>query len=83
MRREVLIPLELARRTMPAPLTRRPGAPARIVTLAGDTMGTSWRVTVAAVPPLDRDAQLEPARTARNAAFEALVRKNNEIGDTM
>ena len=56
MRREVLIPLELARRTMPAPLTRRPGAPARIVTLAGDTMGTSWRVTVAAVPPLDRDA---------------------------
>jgi oligopeptide transport system permease protein len=35
------------------------------------------------LPPLDRQAQLGPARTARNGAFEALVRKHNEIGDTI
>lgn len=35
------------------------------------------------LPPLEREAQLEPLRTARNAAFEALVRKNGEIDDTI
>lgn len=35
------------------------------------------------LPPLEREAQLEPVRQARNAAFEALVRKNAEIGDTI
>ena len=35
------------------------------------------------LPPLEREAQLEPAQKARNAAFEALVRKNGEIDDTI
>ena len=35
------------------------------------------------LPPLDREAQLEPARKTRNDAFEALVRKNAEIDDTI
>lgn len=35
------------------------------------------------LPPLEREAQLEPAQKARNAAFEALVRKNGEIDDSI
>ncbi|WP_428304865.1 ABC transporter permease [Lacipirellula sp.] len=44
---------------------------------------TAERELAADLPPLERDAKLEPLRTARNEAFEALVRKHNEIDDTI
>jgi oligopeptide transport system permease protein len=50
---------------------------------ARDAFRVAERQLASNLPPLEREAQLEPARQARNAAFEALVRKNAEIGDTI
>lgn len=50
---------------------------------ARDAFRAAERQLATDLAPLEREAQLEPARQARNAAFEALVRKNAEIGDTI
>ncbi|BBO32227.1 ABC transporter permease [Lacipirellula parvula] len=50
---------------------------------ATEAFRTAERELPADLPPLEREAELEPLRTARNDAFEALVRKHNEIDDVI
>jgi oligopeptide transport system permease protein len=50
---------------------------------ATEAFRTAERKLPADLPPLEREAKLSPEQTARNDAFEALVRKHNEIDDVI